>query len=45
MRTATVSYEVYKYNELTDEAKEVVKIIADMYKDGVDISKIEWAAH
>lgn len=25
MRTATVSYEVYKYNELTDEAKEVVK--------------------
>lgn len=25
MRTATVSYEVFKYNELTDEAKEKVK--------------------
>ena len=23
MRTATVNYEVYQYNELTDEAKEV----------------------
>lgn len=25
MRTATISYEVYQYNELSDEAKEVVK--------------------
>jgi hypothetical protein len=25
MRTATISYEIYQYNELSDEAKEVVK--------------------